>query len=81
MSKLLKKRSWAFLLVVICLLVIISAAWHSVEEIHYLKGFYPESFTVEEAYYASMVELVKVAIISIPLLAIMIAALLFARKS
>jgi len=60
------KRTAAASVIVICLAVISAVSWHSVEEIHYLKGFYPESFTVEEAYYASKVELVKVAIISPP---------------
>ena len=41
---------------------------HSVEEIHYLKSFFPEKFTVQEAFYASAVELIKVMIIGIPFL-------------
>ena len=45
-----------------------AVCWHSVEEIHYLKTFYPGEFTVEETFYASAVELVKVAIIGLPLL-------------
>ena len=36
------------------------------EEIHYLKSFFPARFTVEEACYASIVELVKIAIITVP---------------
>ena len=40
--------------------------FHSVEEIHYLKSFFPEKFTVQEAFYASAVELIKVMIIGIP---------------
>lgn len=48
--------------------VAISAVcWHSVEEIHYLKSFYPNRFNVQEAFYASAVELVKVVIIGIPI--------------
>ncbi|MGO9569588.1 MAG: hypothetical protein ACLP5H_18815 [Desulfomonilaceae bacterium] len=48
-------------------IVIVSAVcWHSVHEIHYLKSFYPQQFSVEEAYYASGVELIKVLIISLP---------------
>ena len=42
--------------------------FHSVEEIHYLKSFFPETFTVQEAFYASAVELIKVMIIGIPFL-------------
>jgi len=41
---------------------------HSVDEIHYLKSFFPEKFTVQEAFYASAVELIKVMIIGIPFL-------------
>lgn len=66
------KRVAGISVVLACLAAISVASWHSVEEIHYLKSFYPETFTVEEAYYASKVELVKVAIISLPLLAFII---------
>jgi hypothetical protein len=48
------------------ILVVSAVCWHSVQEIHYLKTFYPEQFSVEEAFYASAVELVKVIIISLP---------------
>ena len=40
--------------------------FHSVEEIHYLKSFFPQKFTVQEVFYASAVELIKVIIIGIP---------------
>ncbi|HSL92257.1 MAG TPA: hypothetical protein VK863_06375 [Candidatus Limnocylindrales bacterium] len=50
-------------------IVAVSAVcWHSVEEIHYLKSFYPKEFSVQEAFYASAVELVKVVIIGLPFL-------------
>jgi hypothetical protein len=75
------KRAGIISVVIICLIVISAVSWHSIEEIHYLKTFYPKSFTVEEAYYASKVELVKVAIISIPLLAVILAALFLIRNS
>ncbi len=39
---------------------------HSIEEIHYLKSIFPKKFTVEEAFYASAIELIKVIIIGIP---------------
>jgi len=42
--------------------------FHSVEEIHYLKSFFPVRFTVQEAFYASAVELIKVVIVGIPFL-------------
>ncbi len=44
--------------------------WHSIEEIHYLKSFFPAKFTVEEAFYASGIELIKIMIIGIPFLLI-----------
>jgi hypothetical protein len=50
----------------ISILVVSAVCWHSVEEIHYLKSFYPHQFSVEEAFYASAVELIKVIIISFP---------------
>jgi hypothetical protein len=52
------------------LLLIAAVCWHSVEEIHYLKSFFPARFTVEEAGYASIVELVKIAIITVPVLVV-----------
>ena len=51
----------------LCIIVITVVSWHSVEEIHYLKTFYPKQFTVEEAFYASGVELIKVILIGLPL--------------
>jgi hypothetical protein len=47
--------------------IITAFALHSIEEIHYLKSFYPHSFTVEQAMQASVVELVKVLLASLPL--------------
>jgi Na+-driven multidrug efflux pump len=48
-------------------IVIVSAVcWHSVEEIHYLKSFFPQQFSVEEAFFASAVEFIKVLIIALP---------------
>jgi hypothetical protein len=50
----------------ISIIVVAAVCWHSVEEIHYLKSFFPQQFSVQEAFYASGVELIKVVIISIP---------------
>lgn len=59
-----------------------AVCWHSVEEIHYLKSFFPAKFTVEEAFYASEIELIKVAVIGIPILLIIgILLYLVSRKS
>lgn len=52
--------------IAISLIVVSVVCWHSLEEIHYLKSFYPQQFTVEETFYASAVELVKVIIIGLP---------------
>jgi hypothetical protein len=52
--------------IAISIIVVSAVCWHSVQEIHYLKSFYPKQFTVEQAFYASAVELIKVVIISIP---------------
>jgi len=59
----------------ISLFVISAVCWHSVEEIHYLKTFFPRQFSVEEAFYASGVELIKVVIISVPFIGIIIIGL------
>jgi len=47
--------------------VFTAVCWHSVEEIHYLKSFFPKQFSVQEAYYAAAVELIKVVIIGLPI--------------
>ena len=75
------KKAGIAIVVIGCLVVIAAVSWHSVEEIHYLKTFYPETFTVEEAYYASKVELVKVAIISLPLVVVIMAGLFLLKGS
>lgn len=40
---------------------------HSIEEIHYLKGFFTREFDTNQASLAASVELVKVVIIMIPM--------------
>lgn len=57
-----------------------AVCYHSVEEIHYLKTFYPGEFTVEEAFYASAVELVKILIIGAPLVLVIWICLALLRK-
>ena len=52
--------------IALSIFIVFVICWHSLEEIHYLKTFYPKQFTVEEAFYASAVELLKVIIISLP---------------
>ena len=68
--------------VVISVVIVFAVCWHSLEEIHYLKSFFPQSFTVEETFYASAVELVKVLIVSLPfVLVILISLYLFVSVS
>ncbi len=57
------------------IVIIFGVCWHSLEEIHYLKSFYPGRFTVEEAFYASAVELIKVIIISLPFFLVILVSL------
>lgn len=61
--------------IIISFITILAVSWHSVDEIHYLKSFYPRNFTVSEAFYAAGVELIKIHIISLPLITIIILAL------
>ena len=77
MKDIFKPPKTAFLLmaVVFAIGIIVAVCWHSVEEIHYLKSFFPGSFTVQEAYYASGIELIKIIIISLPLVLIIFVCL------
>ena len=60
------KRLLLSLAIVMSVLIVAAVCYHSLEEIHYLKSFYPKQFTVEEAFYASAVELIKVLVIGVP---------------
>lgn len=79
----MKNKSFGVILnqfaIAISLIVFSAVSWHSVEEIHYLKTFYPDHFTVEEAFYASGVELIKVILIGLPLLIVVGAGLYVLR--
>ncbi len=68
----MKKIFPIFLIVIIVAGVVLFSAvcWHSVGEIHYLKSFFPKGFNVEGAYYASVVELIKIIIIALPIVMI-----------
>ena len=48
---------------------------HSVEEIHYLKSFFPRTFTVSESFYAAGIELIKIIIIGLPIMLIIVVCL------
>jgi len=76
------KARKVFLIMVVTLAVaaIGAVCLHSLEEIHYLKSFFPRSFTVQEAFYASALELIKVIIVALPLLLILAVSLFFLRQ-
>jgi hypothetical protein len=67
--------------IAISIAVVTAVCWHSLGEIHYLKSFFPRQFTVQEAFYASALELVKVLIISLPFVLITATALYLLRHS
>ena len=48
-------------------LPILLVAQHSVEEIHYLKSFFPGRMGLSEAFLAALIELIKVFLIVLPL--------------
>ncbi len=57
-----------------CVVIIGIVSFHSANEIGRLKSFYPAPLTVEEAFYASLIEFIKVHIISLPLMAVILIA-------
>jgi hypothetical protein len=61
--------------IAISVIVVSAVCWHSLQEIHYLKSFYPKQFSVEEIFYASAVELIKVLVISVPFFFILMTGL------
>ena len=64
-------RAFLNLVVLIGVIAFCAVCLHSVEEIHYLKSFFPNQFTVEEAFYAAAIELIKVIIIGLPIILIL----------
>ena len=62
-----KSRIAPLIITLLALAAIFAVCFHSLEEIHYLKSFFPHSFSVEQAFYAGLLELVKVVIIALPL--------------
>lgn len=67
-------------LVVLAFAAVTVVCLHSLEEIHYLKSFFPPEFTVQETFYAAMIELIKVVIIAIPLILVIAVAILVLRR-
>lgn len=78
-----KTRIFLAALIAVCVIIIGAVSFYSAKEIHYLKSFYPGEFTVEEAFYAALVEFIKIHIISLPLMVIILLAafLLWLYKS
>ena len=66
----MKKTCSTIILSIMTLGIFVFSAvcWHSISEIHYLKSFFPRQFSVQDAYYASAIELIKVIIIGLPIL-------------
>ncbi len=62
--------------------ILAGVAWHSIEEIHYLKRFFPQEFSVREACYAAWIEVAKVVILALPigLTVLILAGWRFPRK-
>jgi len=75
-----KKRIYGCIIFV-SMAVITAVCYHSLTEIHYLKTFYPERFTVEEAFYAASVELIKDIVIAIPFFVAIAVCLCLLKKS
>lgn len=65
--------------IVLAVAALSAICYHSIEEIHYLKSFFPAEFTVREAVYASAIELIKVIIAGIPLFAVITLCVLALR--
>jgi hypothetical protein len=73
-----------FLRVLLILVLLVGyggIAWHSIGEIHYLKGFFPARFTVQEAFWAAWVEVAKLVIIGCPLGLAVVSLTLWRGKS
>ena len=67
------KKSYSkiiFSITVLGVFIFAAICWHSIQEIHYLKSFFPKQFSVQDAYYATAIELIKVIIIGLPIVLI-----------
>jgi hypothetical protein len=59
-----------FIIIIMGTVIFTAVCLHSVQEIHYLKSFFPRQLSVQEAYYATAIELIKVIMIGMPIVAI-----------
>ncbi|MCG6970362.1 MAG: hypothetical protein LJE85_11395 [Gammaproteobacteria bacterium] len=68
------------LIIFVSLMFLFAVCFHSLEEIHYLKSFFPQTFTMEQAFYASVIELIKIAIIAVPLVVVIYIGLYYLKN-
>ena len=68
------------LIISVSLVFLFAVCFHSLEEIHYLKSFFPQTFTMEQAFYASVIELIKIAIIAVPLVVVIYIGLYYLKN-
>jgi len=68
-----------FSITVLGIVVFSAVCWHSIDEIHYLKSFFPKQFNMQEAYFATAIELIKVIIIGMPIVLVICVSLYFWR--
>lgn len=76
------KKTYSIILCATTILGVVlfsAVCWHSIDEIHYLKSFFPKQFNIQEAYYAAAIELIKVMIIGMPIVLIISVSLYFWR--
>ncbi len=74
------KKFFLLGLLILALVTLSAVCFHSIEEIHYLKSFFPQSFTVQDAFYASAIELIKVTILILPLVLIIVVCLVYLKQ-
>jgi preprotein translocase subunit SecG len=67
--------------IAVCITVVTAVSLHSVKEIHYLKSFYPDRFSVSDAAAAAEVELIKVFLVALPLFLIVLVCLFLLLSS
>jgi hypothetical protein len=75
-----KPRYFILAVILLAIFAVAAVCLHSLEEIHYLKSFFPASFSVREAFFAGALELIKVAIISLPLVLFIAVGLFFLKE-
>ena len=67
-------------IIALAVLTFSAIAYHSIEEIHYLKSFLPQTYTVEQAFYACGIELIKIIIIAIPVFLVIVICIILIRQ-